>query len=80
MKIVIFIIVGNDENIKVYVLLVLTFKTLLLLEDNSFYYLINFYVYVHRYSTDAVTKARETKEGLTEDGIEDAFDLVGEVN
>ncbi|XP_063596464.1 coatomer subunit beta'-like isoform X2 [Penaeus indicus] len=35
--------------------------------------------FILKYSTDAVTKARETKEGLTEDGIEDAFDLVGEV-
>ncbi|CAL4118366.1 unnamed protein product, partial [Meganyctiphanes norvegica] len=35
--------------------------------------------FILKYSAEAVVKARETKEGLTEDGIEDAFDLVGEV-
>lgn len=35
--------------------------------------------FVLKFSPEAVVKARETKEGLTEDGIEDAFDLVGEV-
>ncbi|XP_069159666.1 coatomer subunit beta' isoform X8 [Procambarus clarkii] len=35
--------------------------------------------FILKYCADAVTNARENKEGLTEDGIEDAFDLVGEV-
>ncbi|XP_076325541.1 coatomer subunit beta' [Tachypleus tridentatus] len=35
--------------------------------------------YVLKYCLDAVTKARETKEGLCEDGVEDAFDVLGEV-
>ncbi|KAK3858973.1 hypothetical protein Pcinc_034864 [Petrolisthes cinctipes] len=35
--------------------------------------------FILKYSTDAVTNARENKEGVTEDGIEDAFSLVGEV-
>lgn len=34
----------------------------------------------NRYSAEAVSNAREKKEGVTEDGIEDAFDLVGEVS
>lgn len=34
----------------------------------------------NRYSPEAVANAREKKEGVTEDGIEDAFDLVGEVS
>lgn len=38
------------------------------------------YFLFNRYSADAVTNAREKKEGVTEDGIEDAFDLVGEVS
>lgn len=33
----------------------------------------------NRYSAEAVANAREKKEGVTEDGIEEAFDLVGEV-
>ncbi|XP_068249649.1 coatomer subunit beta' isoform X2 [Palaemon carinicauda] len=35
--------------------------------------------FILKYSTDAVTNARDNKENVTEDGIEDAFDLVGEV-
>nr|XP_053654224.1 coatomer subunit beta'-like isoform X2 [Cherax quadricarinatus] len=35
--------------------------------------------FILKYSPEAVANARENKEGLTEDGIEDAFDLVGEV-
>lgn len=43
-------------------------------------HLENLYFLFNRYSADAVTNAREKKEGVTEDGIEDAFDLVGEVS
>ncbi|XP_045125693.1 coatomer subunit beta'-like isoform X8 [Portunus trituberculatus] len=35
--------------------------------------------FILKYSAEAVANAREKKEGVTEDGIEDAFDLVGEV-
>lgn len=35
--------------------------------------------FILKHSADAVTRARETKEGITEDGIEDAFDVLGEV-
>ncbi|XP_050693669.1 coatomer subunit beta'-like isoform X4 [Eriocheir sinensis] len=35
--------------------------------------------FILKYSPEAVANAREKKEGVTEDGIEDAFDLVGEV-
>lgn len=35
--------------------------------------------YVLKYDQDAVTKAHEAKEGVTEDGIEEAFDVLGEV-
>ena len=35
---------------------------------------------LNRHSPEAVANAREKKEGVTEDGIEDAFDLVGEVS
>ncbi|XP_064089389.1 coatomer subunit beta'-like isoform X3 [Macrobrachium nipponense] len=35
--------------------------------------------FILKYSSDAVTNARDNKENVTEDGIEDAFDLVGEV-
>ncbi|XP_070562088.1 coatomer subunit beta'-like isoform X2 [Ptychodera flava] len=35
--------------------------------------------FILKYSTEAVSKAQETKEGVTEDGIEDAFDVVGEI-
>lgn len=37
-------------------------------------------LFLNRYSAEAVANAREKKEGVTEDGIEDAFDLVGEVS
>lgn len=36
--------------------------------------------FVLRYNADAVTKARETKEGVTDDGIEEAFELLEEVS
>ena len=32
-----------------------------------------------RFNAEAVAKARETKEGVTDDGIEDAFDLLDEL-
>lgn len=35
--------------------------------------------YILKYDPDAVAKAREVKEGVTEDGIEEAFDVLGEV-
>ncbi|KAK2184091.1 hypothetical protein NP493_283g04003 [Ridgeia piscesae] len=35
--------------------------------------------FVLRYSSEAVEKARENPETMTEDGIEDAFDVVGEI-
>ncbi|XP_041377525.1 coatomer subunit beta'-like isoform X2 [Gigantopelta aegis] len=35
--------------------------------------------FILKYSTEAVDRARETKEGVTEDGIEDAFEVVGEI-
>ncbi|XP_064642284.1 coatomer subunit beta'-like isoform X2 [Lineus longissimus] len=35
--------------------------------------------FILRYSQDAVEKAKETKEGITEDGIESAFEVVGEI-
>lgn len=35
--------------------------------------------FVLRYDQDAAARARETKEGVTEDGIEDAFEVLGEV-
>ncbi|XP_041479465.1 coatomer subunit beta'-like isoform X1 [Lytechinus variegatus] len=35
--------------------------------------------FILRYSPDAVAKAQETNEGVTEDGIEEAFEVVGEI-
>ncbi|KAK7070650.1 Coatomer subunit beta' [Halocaridina rubra] len=35
--------------------------------------------FILKHSSEAVVNARENKESVTEDGIEDAFDLVGEV-
>ncbi|XP_067144802.1 coatomer subunit beta' [Centruroides vittatus] len=35
--------------------------------------------YILKYNPEAVTKAQETKEGMTEDGIEESFDVLGEV-
>lgn len=35
--------------------------------------------YVLQYQGDAVTKAMTTNEGIDEDGIEAAFDVVGEI-
>ena len=31
--------------------------------------------FILKYSSEAVERARETKEGVTEDGIEDAFEV-----
>ncbi|XP_033107699.1 coatomer subunit beta'-like [Anneissia japonica] len=39
--------------------------------DDSFFIL--------KYNQEAVSKANETNEGITEDGIEEAFDVVGEI-
>ncbi|XP_039763238.1 coatomer subunit beta' isoform X2 [Pararge aegeria] len=36
--------------------------------------------YVLKYNPDVVARARETNASVTEDGIEDAFEVVGEVN
>ncbi|XP_045784385.1 coatomer subunit beta' isoform X2 [Maniola jurtina] len=36
--------------------------------------------YVLKYNADVVARARETNASATEDGIEDAFEVVGEVN
>uniref|UniRef100_A0A4W5P4L8 Beta'-coat protein n=1 Tax=Hucho hucho TaxID=62062 RepID=A0A4W5P4L8_9TELE len=35
--------------------------------------------FVLRYHSEKVTTAQETKEGVTEDGIEDAFEVLGEI-
>ncbi|XP_074654066.1 coatomer subunit beta'-like isoform X2 [Tubulanus polymorphus] len=35
--------------------------------------------YILKYSSEAVDQAKETKEGVTEDGIENAFDVIGEI-
>ena len=35
--------------------------------------------FILKYSADAVAQAQETKEGISEDGIDDAFDVLGEV-
>ena len=35
--------------------------------------------YVLRYQADAVSKAMATNEGMDEDGVESAFDVVGEI-
>ncbi|XP_077998505.1 coatomer subunit beta'-like [Glandiceps talaboti] len=35
--------------------------------------------YILKYNAEAVTKAQETNEGITEDGVEDAFEVVGEI-
>ncbi|XP_050414492.1 coatomer subunit beta' isoform X1 [Patella vulgata] len=35
--------------------------------------------FILRYSPEAVENAKETKEGITEDGIEDAFEVIGEI-
>jgi len=35
--------------------------------------------FILKYSPEQVAKAQETKEGITEDGVEDAFDVLGEV-
>merc|ERR1712226_1359725 len=34
--------------------------------------------FILKYRADAVTQAQETKEGISEDGIDDAFDVMGE--
>jgi len=36
--------------------------------------------FILKYNQDTVTRSRETKEGLTEDGVDDAFDVLGEVS
>ena len=35
--------------------------------------------FILKYNAEAVTKALQTKENLTEDGVEDAFDVVAEI-
>jgi len=35
--------------------------------------------FILKYSADAVSQAQETKEGISEDGIDDAFDVMGEI-
>ncbi|CAI9740725.1 subunit beta' [Octopus vulgaris] len=35
--------------------------------------------FILKYSAEAFEKAKDTKEGVTEDGIEEAFDVVGEI-
>ena len=35
--------------------------------------------FILKYSTEALDKAKENPESVTEDGIEDAFDVVGEI-
>jgi len=35
--------------------------------------------FVLKFNTEAVTNAQETKEGISEDGIDDAFDVMGEI-
>ncbi|KAL7644998.1 UNVERIFIED_CONTAM: hypothetical protein RMT77_004822 [Armadillidium vulgare] len=35
--------------------------------------------FILKYNSETVAKAKETKEGITDDGIEDAFDLIDEV-
>ncbi|XP_022090255.1 coatomer subunit beta'-like [Acanthaster planci] len=35
--------------------------------------------FILKYSSEAVAKAQETNEGVTEDGVEEAFDVVGEI-
>lgn len=35
--------------------------------------------YILKYSAEAVAKSKETKAGITEDGIEESFDVLGEV-
>ena len=35
--------------------------------------------FILKFNAEAVTKAMQTKENLTEDGVEDAFDVVAEI-
>ncbi len=35
--------------------------------------------FILKFDSDAVTKAKETNEGISEDGIDEAFDVLGEV-